>query len=90
MSRTAAINLYCKGCIYDPKAPGTWREQCEQCTSGPDAKVPCPLWQYRPVSVSTVNGNRKTRAVDAELDVDALVAGLEDDDEVDAPEALAV
>ena len=86
MSRTKAINDMCKMCIYDHKSPGTWREQVEACTSVNS----CPLWQYRPVSVSTVNGNRKTRAVDAELDVDALVAGLEDDDEVDAPEALSV
>jgi hypothetical protein len=79
MSRTKAINDYCKGCIYDQKAPGTWREQVEACTS----EGRCALWPYRPVSVSTVNGNRKTRAVDSEIDMDALIDGLDDDtDEV--------
>lgn len=78
MSRTKAINDYCKGCIYDPKAPGTYREQIENCPSGPGSKVPCPLWPYRPVSVSTVNVNRKTK--NDESAMDALIAGLESDD----------
>jgi len=90
MSRTKAINDYCKGCIYDQKAPGTWREQTENCTSGPTAKAPCPLWSYRPVSVSTVNGNRKTRIVDDAVDIDALVNGLDDDDEVEDAAKVAV
>ena len=81
MSRTAAINAYCKGCIYDKMAPGTYREQIERCPSGPTAKVPCPLWPYRPVSVSTVNLNRKPRSGESETDFDALIDGLEDDDE---------
>jgi hypothetical protein len=32
MSRTAAINAKCKDCIYDRRAPGTWRQQVEACT----------------------------------------------------------
>lgn len=76
MSRTKAINDYCKMCIYDQKVPGTWREQVEACTSVKS----CPLWPYRPVSVSTVNLNRKPRGAESETDFDALVDGLEDDD----------
>jgi len=75
MSRTKAINDYCKGCIYDQKAPGTWREQVEACTS----EGRCALWPYRPVSVSTVNGNRKGKIAEG-LDIDALVDGLDDED----------
>ena len=75
MSRTKAINDYCKGCIYDQKAPGTWREQVEACTS----EGRCALWPYRPVSVSTVNGNRKGKIAEG-LDIDALVDGLDHDD----------
>lgn len=87
MSRTKAINDYCKGCIYDSKAPGTWREQVEACTS----EGRCALWPYRPVSVSTVNIKRKIKAADDATDIDALVDGLEDeDDEVQTPEAAMV
>jgi hypothetical protein len=74
MSRTKAINDMCKMCIYDHKAPGTWREQVEACTSVNS----CPLWPYRPVSVSTVNVNRKIKTDEEAMD--ALIAGLEDDD----------
>ena len=82
MSRTKAINDKCKDCIYDQKVPGTWREQVEGCTSGPTARVPCPLWPYRPTSVATVTENRKSRIVDGP-DIDALVASLEDDEDDD-------
>lgn len=43
MSLRAAINSKCRHCIYDPAAPGTWREQVAQC-----ACRSCPLWPYRP------------------------------------------
>ena len=79
MSRTKAINEFCKGCIYDKKAPGTYREQVEACLSGPASKVPCPLWPYRPVSVSTVNLTRKGKIVDG-INIDALIDGLDDED----------
>jgi hypothetical protein len=74
MSRTKAINDKCKDCIYDSHAPGTWREQVELCTS----EKSCPLWPYRPITVATTNLNRKMRDTD-ETDIDALVAGLEDE-----------
>lgn len=75
MSRTKAINEYCKGCIYDKLAQGTWREQVENC-----ATQSCPLWQHRPKTVATVNLHRKGSVTD-ELDLDALVDGLEDEAE---------
>jgi hypothetical protein len=84
MSRTKAINDYCKGCIYDKLSPGTWREQVELCTS----EKSCALWPYRPITVATTNLNRKLRDTD-EPNIDALVAGLEDEED-DVPEAMAV
>jgi len=90
MSRTKAINEYCKGCIYDHKAPGTWREQVENCNSGPQAKVPCPLWPYRPITVATVNANRKHRdTAGNEIDMDALLADLEDEEDEPAADPVA-
>jgi len=80
MSRTKALNEYCKGCIYDKLAAGTWREQVENCAS-----QHCPLWQHRPMTVATVNLHRKGKDVGSELNLDALVDGLEDDDEVEVP-----
>lgn len=77
MSRTKAINEKCKDCIYDQKAPGTWREQVEDCKS----EHTCALWPYRPISIATVNSERKTRVVDSGIDIDALVNGLDDDDD---------
>lgn len=68
MSRTKAINDYCKGCIYDKAAPGSWRAQVEACTS----EHRCPLWPYRPITIETINANRKAgkgAAVEADEDV---------------------
>ena len=39
------IDLICRSCIYDEKAPGNWRQQVTAC--GCDY---CPLWAVRPVS----------------------------------------
>ena len=68
----------CKDCIYDPLAGGTWREQTESCRS-----VRCPLWPVRPITVATMNANRKkaNAAAGTSIDIDALVNGLPDDDE---------
>ena len=77
MSRTKALNEFCKGCIYDKAVSGTWREQVENCTS-----QHCTLWQHRPMTVATINLQRGGRASD--LNLDALIDGLEDDDEVPA------
>lgn len=42
------INAYCISCIYDQKAPGTWKQQIEGCTV-----LDCPL---RPVRVLSDTG----------------------------------
>lgn len=76
------IEAKCKDCTYDQLAGGSWREQVEQCTVRA-----CPLWEVRPLTVATINLNRKTRAVAAEIDIDALIADL--DDEEDTPVAMA-
>lgn len=82
MSRTKAINEKCKDCIYDPKVPGTWREQTELCTS----EGRCALWPYRPITVATLNKQRKGEGSTGDLNLDALVDGLEDEDD-EAPVA---
>lgn len=74
MSRTKAINEHCKACIYDKHDSGTWREQVENCGS-----QHCALWQHRPKTSATVILHRNGGT---ELDLDALVAGLEDEVEV--------
>ena len=70
------VEAKCKDCTYDHAAPGTWREQVEQCTV-----TRCPLWVVRPMTVATINANRKVLAETAGLDIDALIAGLDDEDE---------
>lgn len=37
------INAFCKSCIYDRYAAGTWREQVRDCTA-----PACPLFDVRP------------------------------------------
>lgn len=41
------VNAKCKQCIYDTKAPGTWRQQVSRCTVNS-----CPLYPVRPQSES--------------------------------------
>lgn len=58
LTRKQAINRMCRQCIFDRLSGfGTWREQVEACTAGPDSEAPCPLWEWRPVSA----GNRVRR-----------------------------
>lgn len=46
-SLRAAIDAFCKHCIYDPgNGNGAWREQVQKCSSSN-----CPLWPVRPVSI---------------------------------------
>jgi len=82
-----AVEAKCKDCTYDPKAGGSWREQVEACTVRS-----CALWEVRPISVATLTARRKvTSTGDIGLDLDALVDGLEDDDdETPVAEAVAV
>ena len=52
-SMRAAIDAFCKQCIYDPiGGSGTWRQQVEACTA-----VKCPLYDFRPLP-----GYRKQKA----------------------------
>lgn len=37
------VNAKCCECVYDPLAPGTWRQQVENCGG-----VSCPLYSKRP------------------------------------------
>ncbi len=67
------ISQHCKNCTYDQESPGTWREQVENCTV-----VSCALYEVRPMTMTTINANRKTRG------------GNEIVEEVDADEELAV
>jgi len=75
------IEEKCKDCTYDPLAGGTWREQVELCRV-----TKCALWLVRPVTVATINANRNKRAA-SDLNLDALVADLPDEDEVVDPVA---
>jgi len=75
-----AIEEKCKDCTYDRMSPGTWREQVEQCNI-----QKCALWPVRPMSINTIILKRKERGND--VDIDALVAGLPDDEEVADPVA---
>lgn len=43
MTRSEAIQLKCRECIFDQYAYGTWREQAANCTS-----TTCPLFDFRP------------------------------------------
>jgi len=78
------IEEKCKDCTYDPLAGGTWREQVELCRV-----TKCALWPVRPMTVATINLQRKTRAATAEVDMDAILAGLEDEDEEVAADPVA-
>lgn len=87
-SMKKCIEDKCKDCIYDSAIPGTWREQVENCRS----EKTCALWPVRPMTVATVNLNRKGRVesdagtsifVDG-VNIDSLLDSIEDDDEVRA------
>ena len=45
LTRQQAINQNCKDCIWDQKAPGTWKQQVEACEI-----ASCPFYPYRPKS----------------------------------------
>lgn len=47
MTRQQSINAMCKSCIFDPSAPGNWRQQVQSCQI-----TTCPLYGYRPKSRS--------------------------------------
>jgi len=39
------VNMACKDCIYDEKAPGNWRKQVQECVVSLR-----PLYEIRPIS----------------------------------------
>jgi hypothetical protein len=45
VSLRAAINAFCRQCLYSPDEPGAWRQQITGCTS-----YKCPLYPVRPTS----------------------------------------
>lgn len=67
------VENMCKSCTYDATQSGSWRNQVEACT----VKT-CALWEVRPVTMETQLSRRKDKN-----SIDLLVAGLEDDDELE-------
>ena len=43
------IDHYCKSCVYDSSAAGTWRQQVSLC-----AVTSCPLHDVRPKTTRTI------------------------------------
>jgi len=70
------IEAKCKDCTYDPLDKGTWRDQTERCNI-----QSCPLWPVRPMTTATVNLHRKSRTAEGEVDMDAILADLEDEED---------
>ena len=67
------IENKCRDCTYDASAPGSWRQQTENCNV-----KSCPLWEVRPITMETIHLRRKDNKT-ADLDLDALVNGLDDE-----------
>ncbi len=57
MSRKAAINAMCEGCIYNKGDKGTVRQQVAMCTS-----YSCPLFGCRPVP-TVKKGHEGTKTI---------------------------
>lgn len=57
------IAEHCKNCTYDKESPGTWREQVENCSV-----ISCALYAVRPLTMTTINANRKSRSSEEILD----------------------
>lgn len=43
------VNAFCRSCIFDPHAPGGWKQQVHLCSC-----YTCPLWPVRPRSDSEI------------------------------------
>lgn len=78
-----AIRAKCKDCTYDPADRGTYLQQIENCRV-----TKCALWPVRPVTVATINLQRRAKdgVVDG-VNIDAILAGLDDEEEDDVPAA---
>lgn len=61
-SRAVAIDAQCKGCIYDDRSAGTWREQVAACVSSN-----CALHTHRPLPPSLRIGGEIDRPALAAL-----------------------
>lgn len=70
------IEQKCRDCSYDPCAAGSWRSQTENCSV-----KSCALWEVRPITMETMLRNRKEKGA-AGVDLDALIEGLDDDEDV--------
>jgi len=46
------VDQHCKSCIYDPKTPGTWRQQVTLCTI-----ARCALHDVRPQTKSPISSS---------------------------------
>ena len=66
-----AIAAKCKDCIYDRAIAGSWLTQVEACTS----VTSCALWPVRPLTIATINLQRKNNAT-------AVVVESDDEDEL--------
>jgi hypothetical protein len=75
------IENKCKDCTYDSYIPGSWRHQTENCRV-----FSCPLWEVRPITMETMLARRKDKNT-AGIDLDAMVEGMDDEDET--PVAVA-
>ena len=60
-SLRAIVNRFCRECIYDPAAEGSWRAQAGACTA-PE----CPLYPVRPRPTAA-----EKRALTAQISVKA-------------------
>lgn len=69
------IENKCKDCTYDNAVPGSWRHQVEECRV-----FSCALWEVRPITMELMLARRKEKSAGA-VNLDALVDGLEDEDE---------
>ena len=69
------IEQKCKDCSYDPQQAGSWRLQVQDCRV-----TSCALWEVRPITMETLLARRKTKSVGDGTDLDALVAGMDDEE----------
>jgi hypothetical protein len=70
------IEQKCRDCSYDPQQAGSWRSQVQECTV-----KSCALWEVRPITMELMLRNRKEKGA-AGVDLDALIEGLDDDEDV--------
>lgn len=70
MSRAGAIAAKCRECIYDPCAPGNWREQVADCCS-----AGCPLYDFRPVPKVGGHGSREAAIAHARHKIASIAQG---------------